>query len=141
MSGAALGADRDGEILAVNGGDGWFAGGVDGDEFDGVRVAKGGGELVEKFAGAGVAVGLEEYVDSPVAALAGGGEGGADFGGVMAVVVDDGDAADGAAMLEAAVDATETAEAFRYETGRNAEFDADGNGGGGVEQVVASGYV
>lgn len=105
----AFGLDGGGEDLAGDAGEGRFAGGVDGDEFDGVGVAESGGEVVKEVAGARVAVWLEEDVDAPVAKFAGGGKGGADFGGVVAVVVDDGDAAGGAFVLEAAVDAAEAA--------------------------------
>jgi hypothetical protein len=86
-------------------------------------------------------VGLEEDVNFPVAALAGGGEGGANFGGVMAVVVDDGDAAGRAAKLKSPVDAAEVIEARGDLIGGNFKLAGDGNGGGGVEDVVASGDV
>ena len=62
-------------------------------DLDEVGVVEGGGELGHEVASAGVAVGLEDDVDGAVAAIAGGAEGGEDFCGVVAVVVDDGDAA------------------------------------------------
>jgi hypothetical protein len=50
---------------------------------------------------------LEDDVDLAESALAGGGEGGTDFGGVVAVIVDDGYAAASASHLEAAIDSAE----------------------------------
>ena len=91
-----------------------LASGVDGNEFDGVGLGEGGGEIVEQVASSGVAVGLEENVNVPIATLAGGGKGGADFRRVVAIIVDDGDAVSGALVLKAAVDATKAAEAFSY---------------------------
>ena len=76
-----------------------------------------------------------------VAALAGGGQGGANLGGVVAVVVDDGDAAGLAAQLEAAVDAAKMVEALGDFVGGNFKLVGDGDGGGGVEHVVAAGDV
>ena len=84
-------------------------------------------------------MGLEDDVDALVAALAGGGEGGANFGGVVAVVVDDGDAAGLAAKLEAAIDTAEVAEALGNLVGGDFELAGDGDGGSGVEHVVAAG--
>jgi hypothetical protein len=62
-------------------------------------------ELVQKIERARVPVRLKDDMDALVAALAGGGQGGANLGGVVAVVVHHGDAARLAALLEAAVDA------------------------------------
>ena len=95
-----------GERVAGDAGQGLFAGGINGNEFQGVGLSKSGGELVKQVAGAGVAVGLEENMDVAVAALAGGGKGGTNFSGVVAVVVDHGDAVCRAFVLKAAVDTT-----------------------------------
>ena len=133
------GADGGGEGRAVDAGDRFFAGGVDVEQVKLVGISEGCGELGHQVAGAGVAVRLEEDVDAGEAAVAGGAEGGEDLGGVVAVVVDDGDVVDDAFDLEAAVDATEGGEAGGDLVGRDAELDADGDGGGGVEDVVAAG--
>ena len=69
-------------------------------------------ELVQKIEGAGVAVGLEDDVNLPVAALAGRGEGGANLGGMVAVIVHHGDAARLAAQLKAPVHAAKMIEAL-----------------------------
>jgi len=84
-------------------------------------------------------MGLEDDVDVPESALASGGEGGSNLGGVVAVVVDDGDAGGFAAQLEAAIDAVKAAEAFGDFVGGDFELVGDGDGGGGVEDVVSAG--
>ena len=130
-----------GETLGGDAGDRLFAGGVDGQDDDCVGVAECGAELFEQIAGAGVAVRLEDDMDAFVSALARGSERGANFRGMVAVVVDDGDAAGLTTLLEATVDAAETAEAFGDFFGRDFELVRDGYGGGGVEHVVAAGHV
>src|SRR5258706_3953242 len=69
-----------------------FACGIDVEDEDGVGVGEGGCEIVHEIAGAGVAVGLEDYVDMMESALAGSGEGGAGFGWWMAVILNYADA-------------------------------------------------
>ena len=76
-----------------------------------------------------------------MAALAGGGEGGANLGGVVAIVVNHGDAADGAAELKAAVDSSEMTQALGDLLGRNFKLAGNGDSGGGVEYVVSTGNV
>ncbi len=57
-------------------------------------------------------MGLEDDVDAAAGGFASRGKGGANFGGVVAVVVDDGDAADLTALLEAPVDSAKMEQAF-----------------------------
>ena len=62
---------------------------------DGVGMGEAGGELVEEEACSGVLVGLEDAEEAAAGAevvVAYGAECGVDFGGVVTVVVDDGDA-------------------------------------------------
>ena len=89
----AGGTNASGEDFGGDPFDRLLAGGIDVDEAHGVGVGEGGGEFVHEIAGAGEAVGLEEDVDAVESALASGCEGGANFGGMMAVIVDDADAA------------------------------------------------
>ena len=110
MNGGPL--DAAGQVFCGYAGDGLLAGGVDGQHDDGIGIAECATELVHEIESAGIPVGLEDDVDSAVAALAGGGEGGANLGGMVAVVVDDGDAARRAAKLKAPVDAAKVAEAL-----------------------------
>ena len=127
-----------GQILSGDAGDGLLTGGVDGEHVDGVGVSKCTAELVQKIKGAGVAVGLEDDEDAAMATLPRGCEGGANFGGMVAVVVDHGDAAGGATKLKAPINSSEVIEAFGNFIGGNFKLAGDGDGGGGVENVMAS---
>src|SRR5690606_34028713 len=105
------GAHGGGEGLDGGAGQRRLAGGVDVGEDDEVGGVEAGGEAVEVGAHAAVAVGLEHGDEAPVGvAGARAGEGGADLGGVVAVVVDDHDVAGGAAHGEAPLDAAELGE-------------------------------
>ena len=84
-------------------------------------------------------MGLEDDEDFAVAALAGGGERSGDFGGVMAVVVDDSDAVGAAAKLEAAIDPVEAGEALGDFVCGNFKLAGDGYCRGRIEDVVAAG--
>ncbi len=88
-----------------------------------------------------VAVRLKDNVDLPVAAFARSGEGGADLGGVVAVVVHDGNAADLAVALEAAIDSAKVADAFGDLRRIDLELVSDRHGRCGIENVVAAGDV
>src|SRR4029077_7499005 len=84
----------------------------------------------------GEPVRLKEHEQAAEFAAAGGFECGANFGGVMAVVVDDGDVVDHAFDVEAAADSGEFREAFANQLGWNAEVKGHGGGSGGVATVV-----
>ena len=66
----------------------------------------------------------------------GGRERGADLGGMMAVVVDHRDTARLAASLESAIDAGVGSDPLTNRIERDVEFQADGDGRGGVQHVV-----
>ena len=66
---------------------------------------------------------LEDDVDLPEAALQRRGQGSANLGGVVAVVVDDGDAVGVADQLEAAVDAVELRQPLTNLLDRNIQPD------------------
>ncbi len=66
-----------------------------------------------------VAVRLKKNQQAVEFAAARGFECGANFGGVMAVIVDDGDVVDDAFDVEAAADAGEFGEAFANQIGRD----------------------
>ena len=74
-----------------------------------------------------------------VVALARGADGGDDLRGVVAVVVDDGDAPNAALDLKAPVDATKRRQPGGDLLRRELQLDGDGDRGGGVEDVVAAG--
>src|ERR1035437_5183484 len=133
--------DAAGQPLRRHAGDGLLAGGVDGQDDDGVCISKCATELVEEVQGARVPVGLEDDVDAPVAAFAGSGQGGANLSRMVAVVVHHGDAAHLAALLEAPVHAAKVMEPLGDLVCGNLELVGNGHRGGGVEHVVATGYV
>ena len=78
------------------------------DHVDGIGLVKGAREIVHQRLRPGVAMRLEENMNAAVAARPRGGQSRANLGGMMAVIVDHGDAALSAAHLEPAVHATET---------------------------------
>src|SRR5450756_1002403 len=82
---------------------------------------------------------LEQHVNAPEPAQAGAIESGADLGGVVSVIVHHGDAAFLAARLEAAIDSAEGREALADGVGLDFELHGDGDGGHGIEHVVAAG--
>src|ERR1035437_9431553 len=82
---------------------------------------------------------LEQHVNAPEPAQAWAIESGADFGGVVSVIVHDGDAALVAAHLEAAIDSAEGREALADGVGLDIEFHGNGDGGHGIEHVVEAG--
>ena len=84
-------------------------------------------------------MGLEDDVNSAEAALPSGGQGRADLGGVMAIVVDNADVSDFALELEAAIDAAEILERAANGVDRDVEADASGDGSGGVQDIVRAG--
>ena len=84
-----------------------FRSGVDIGDVYAIGLMKGAREIIHQRLRARVAVRLEQHVDTLKAAGARGRESGANLGGVVAVVVDHGDAALGATHLKAAVDTME----------------------------------
>ena len=80
-------------------------------------------------------------MDAFEAAGAGGGEGGANFRGMVAVVVDDGDAVDDAFCLEAAIDPAEVAQAFDDVVLGDFELHRDGDRGSRVQNIVQPGHL
>ena len=81
---------------------------------------------------------LEDDMDAPVTAFTGGGQGSANLGGMVAVVVDHRDAARRAAQLKAPVHAAKVAEAHGDLAAGNSKLVGNGDGGRGIEHVVMS---
>ena len=107
----------------------------------GIGIAERGGEFIEQQLRARVAVRLKDDVDLAEAALPRRRQRGANLGGMMAVVVDHGDAVGAALELEAAIHAVEVGQAFADLVDRNVQSNADGDGGSGVAHVVLAGNV
>lgn len=135
----ALGADFFEDGLAGDAGKGFFTGGIDVGDEELVDVVEGGAELFFEQLGAAVAVGLEEAEDAGGVEALGGGEGGGDFAGVMAVVVDEGEAGGAVADFEAAFSSTEGFQGVLDGVEGDAEFGGEGDGGEGVGDVVFAG--
>lgn len=73
-------------------------------------------------------MGLKDDVNFAESALAGGGERGPDFGGMMTVVVDDADTGDPSAQLKAPVNSAELIERRADGIHRNIETNPHSNG-------------
>jgi hypothetical protein len=100
------------EGFAGNAGDGSFAGRVDIGKNENVRLIESTRKIVPKMLGTGIAVRLEKYEKAVELAATSSLEGGADFSGVMTVVVHNHDVVDDALDVEAAADATKFCQAF-----------------------------
>src|SRR5690242_6024037 len=131
-------ANGGGQSFTGNAGDGDFTGGVNVRERQDVGLVEGAAEFVPEMPGAGEAMRLEEDQEAFELAAASGFEGGTDFSGMMAVVVDDGDVVDRALDVETAADAGEAGEAFADQVGRDVQVESYGGRGGGVADVVHS---
>jgi hypothetical protein len=132
-------ANGGGEGFAGYAGDGQFAGGVDVGEDEDVGLIEGGTEVFPEVLGTGIAMWLEEDQQSIELTASSGFERGTNFGGMVAVVVNDGDVVDGAFDIEAAADAAKFGEAFADEVGRDAEIERHGGSGRGVAYIVDTG--
>src|SRR5580765_1362240 len=89
--------------------------------------------------GSGIAMWLKEDQQPIELTASSGFERGTNFGGMVAVVVNDGDVVDGAFDVEATADAAKFGEAFADEVGRDAEIKRHGGSGGGVAYIVDTG--
>ena len=132
-------ADFCGEILRRDAGDWLFTGGIDGQDRHGIGIFECAAELFHQVFRARVAVRLKDHVNVPVSALAGGSKRGANLGGMMAVVVNHGNAAHYAFTLEAPVDAAIVVEPFGDLLRRNFKLARNGHGGCRVQNVVTAG--
>src|SRR5215472_5858 len=83
---------------------------------------------------------LEDHVDAVEPALARRREGGANLGGMVAVVVDHAHTGGAAAKLEAAIYPAELGQAFADSGRVDVKSHADGHSSGGVEDVVNAGH-
>jgi hypothetical protein len=103
-----------------------------------VGVREGGGELIHQVASSGVAVRLKDHVNLAIAALSGRRERCANLGGMVAIVVDDCDTSNLAAQLETPVDSAKVFKRLANVRDGNVESDADGYGGGCIQDVMQS---
>src|SRR5690348_2194891 len=131
-------ANGPGQRFTGDTGDGEFTGGVNVRERQNVGLIEGAAKFVPKVQRAGKAVRLEEDQEAFELAAARGFEGGPDFGGMMAVVVDDRDVVDRTLDIEAPAHTGKSGKTFADEVGRHVEVERDGSRGGGVADVVHS---
>src|SRR6266853_6578977 len=113
-----------------------FASRVDVEQHENVRLIKSAAEFVPKVPGAGVAMRLKQHQQPIELAAAGGFEGGADLGRVMAVVIDHGDVIDDALDVKTAAHASKIDKAFADQVGRNVQIQRDGGCRRGIANIV-----
>src|SRR5580698_2006892 len=97
---------------------------------------KGSGEIVEQVEGARITMRLKKHVHAAMAAGLRRCERGANFGGVMPVVVNQRDSVRHTAYFETSADAREFAQAFADHVRLDVQFERDGDGCGGIQDVV-----
>ena len=131
-------ADRFGQLFSGDAVHGWFARGVYFGDHQNVGLIERAPKIFPEVLGAGVAVRLKENQQAVVVAAAGGFERGANFGGMMAVVVDQGDAVEDAFDFEAATNAGKFGEAGADQIRRDVQRKRDGGRSGGVAHIVNS---
>src|SRR6266851_4438839 len=105
--------------------DGRFAGRIDIDQHEDVRLIERAAEFVPKVLGAGIAMGLKEDEQAIELAAAGRFERSANLDGVMTVVIDHGDFIDHALDVKAAAHAGKFDEAFAGQVSRNVQVQRD----------------
>src|SRR5215471_16622392 len=118
-----------------------FAGRVDIGDDQQVRLVESPCELLPQMLRAGVAVRLEEHQQTVKFTAACRFERGPDFGGVMAIIVDDRDLADRSFDVKSAAYAGEVGKALANELRRDVEIEGNGGGGSRVADVVDAGRV
>ncbi len=134
----AVGAQAEHEIVAIDALDRRFAGGIDVGDDHGVGVVEAGAEFLEQRLQARVAMRLHHGDDLACGAFARGAQHGGNLHGMMAVVVDDGDAVPLAGLGEAALDAAEAGDGLADRLIGHAEFMRDGNRRRGIQCVVTT---
>src|SRR5713226_2978614 len=113
-----------------------FAGSIDIDQRENIRLIERAAEFVPKLLGAGVAMGLKEHEQAIELAAAGGFKRGANLDRVMTVVIDHGDVIDHALDVKAAPHAGKLNKAFADQVGRNIQVQRDSRGSRRVADIV-----
>src|SRR5437588_604122 len=127
--------------FAADAGNGWFAGRIYIEHQNCVGIRERFSEFVHEIAGAGIAMRLEDDMDAVESALAGSSQGGANLSGMMAVVVNHGNAGGLAFELETAVNAAKALQRLADAISINVEADAHGYGSGGIQHIVMAGHL
>ena len=124
------------QIIAPGTGDRIFARGINLGDADHIGLVETGAEILEQAGQARIAMGLMHRDHAAFAGLTRGFQHGGDLDRVMAVIVDDGDAAHLAHLGEAAVDALETRQCTANFIGLHAQMAGHGNGRQSVGDIV-----
>src|SRR5208282_1862115 len=132
------GRNRDRKRLARNAFERLFARGINFRDEKNVGLIEGLAKFLPEILRAREAMRLKNHEEALETAAAGGLESGANFGGVMAVIVDQSDAVEDALDFKAPPDAGKFLEALANQIGGNIERQSDGSRGGGVADVVNS---
>src|SRR5947209_10708451 len=135
-AGIAVSMNRTGQALTGNSGNGRLAGSVDIKHKCCVSVGKGSAELVHQVTRAGEPVRLKNYVDAFEPAVTSRGQGGADFCGMVSVVVDNTYVCRAAPELEAAVHAAEVFQGLADAIRLDVQAYANSYGRRGVKHIV-----
>src|SRR6266850_5168504 len=116
--------------------DGRFAGRIDIEQHENIRLIERAAEFIPKVLSAGVAMRLKEYEEAIELAASGSFECGADLDRVMTVVIDYGDVVNYTLDVKAAAHAGKFDEAFADQVSRNAYVQRDRRGGRCVADIV-----
>src|SRR6266513_3605208 len=115
---------------------GRFAGRIDIDQGENIRLIEREAEFIPKVLGAGVAMGLKKHEQAIELAAAGRFERGADLDRVMTVVIDHGNVVNYTLDVKTAAHASKFDEAFADQVSRNAQVQRDCCGRRGVADIV-----
>src|SRR5438552_780822 len=119
--------------------DGRFASRINGEQHEDVRLIERTAEFIPKVLSARITMRLEEHKQAIELASAGRFERGANFGGVMAIVVNDGNVVDHALDIKAAAHAGKLSETFADQVSGNVQIEGNGGGRRSVANVVHAG--
>src|SRR5436190_4983295 len=119
--------------------DGRFASRINVEQHEDVRLIERTAEFIPKVLSARITMRLEEHKQAIELASAGRFERGANFGGVMAIVVNDGNVVDHALDIKAAAHAGKLSESFADHVSRRAHIEDIAGGRHSVANVVHAG--
>jgi hypothetical protein len=132
-------ANARGKLLSGNTWQGGFASSVNIEYEDGVGQCKRFSEVFHQGLGAGIAMGLKDDVNPFIAALAGGGQRSANFGGMVPVIVNDRDPVRLSAKLKPPVHSPEACKGVANVVWTQIQSHSDCDGSSGIAHVVNAG--
>src|SRR5262249_33884857 len=135
---AAALLNRRHHAFAGHSGNGRFAGRINIQDENAVGIGEGGAEFVKQVTRASVAVWLGDDVDALETALPSSSQGGANLGGMVAVIVNHAYAGGVSTQLETTIHTAETLQTVTNQIGGNVQPHAHRHGGGGIQHVVSA---